>query len=173
MRYIWVGRDNSGFTVKGLVYAVILVLKISERFLFVGEKSQFLTIFIVSMNVHNNCFYAIDCTGSNNIEANSSHFLLQFAQNNSETSVSSDCGEKFCKALWETLGDDGGGHWLVQMESCPAGWSVCLPLLIFPCTMKSRSSLLAPAHPGGPGKRAVKRLCVWLHIWPKILHISD
>ena len=25
--------------------------------------------------------------------------------------------------------------------------------------MKSRSSLLAPAHPGGPGKRAVKRLC--------------
>ena len=28
-------------------------------------------------------------------------------------------------------------------------------LLIFPCTIKSRSSLLAPAHPGGPGKRAV------------------
>jgi len=37
---------------------------------------------------------------------------------------------------------------------------VCLPLLISPCTIKSRSSLLAPAHPGGPGKRAVKRLCV-------------
>jgi len=37
-------------------------------------------------------------------------------------------------------------------------WSVCLPLLIFPCTIKSRSSLLAPVHPGGPGKRAVKRL---------------
>jgi len=31
-------------------------------------------------------------------------------------------------------------------------------VLIFPCTVKSRSSLLAPAHPGGPGKRAVKRL---------------
>jgi len=31
-------------------------------------------------------------------------------------------------------------------------------LLIFPCIIKSRSSLLAPAHPGGPGKRAVKRL---------------
>jgi len=29
---------------------------------------------------------------------------------------------------------------------------VCLPLLVFPCTIKSRSSLLAPAHPGGPGK---------------------
>ena len=55
-------------------------------------------------------------------------------------------------------GDGGGGHWLVRMEWCPVGWSVCLPLLIFPCTMKSRSSLLALAHPGGPGKRAVKRL---------------
>jgi len=53
------------------------------------------------------------------------------------------------------MGDGGGGHWLVRMEWCPAGWSVCLPLLICPCTIKSRSSLLAPAHPGGPGKRAV------------------
>jgi len=50
-------------------------------------------------------------------------------------------------------GDGGGGHWLVRTEWCPAGWSVCLPVLIFPCTIKSRSSLLAPAHPGGPGKR--------------------
>jgi len=58
-------------------------------------------------------------------------------------------------------GSDGGrGHWLVRMEWRPAGWSVCLPLLIFPCTIKSRSSRLAPAHPGGPGKRAVKQLCV-------------
>jgi len=43
-----------------------------------------------------------------------------------------------------------------------SGWSgaqpdgQCLPLLVFPCTIKSRSSLLAPAHPGGPGKRAIK-----------------
>ena len=49
-------------------------------------------------------------------------------------------------------GAGGGGHWLVQMEWHPAGWSVGLPLLIFPCTIKSRSSLLAPAHPDGPGK---------------------
>jgi len=56
------------------------------------------------------------------------------------------------------MGDGGGGHWLVRMEWRPAGWSVCLPLLISPCTIKSRSSLLAPAYPGGPGKRAVKRL---------------
>ena len=52
----------------------------------------------------------------------------------------------------------GGGHWLVWMEWRPPGWSVCLPLLISPCTINSRSSLLAPAHPGSPGKRAVKRL---------------
>ena len=29
-----------------------------------------------------------------------------------------------------------------------------------PLHHKVQSSLLAPAHPGGPGKRAVKRLCV-------------
>jgi len=43
-------------------------------------------------------------------------------------------------------GGDGGAHWLVQMEWRTAGWSVCLPLLIFPCIIKSRSSLLALAH---------------------------
>jgi len=57
----------------------------------------------------------------------------------------------------KNMGDNGGGHCLVRMEWCPARWSVCLPLLIFPCTIKSRSCLLAPAHPGGPRKRAVKR----------------
>ena len=36
-----------------------------------------------------------------------------------------------------------------------------LPLFIFPCAIKSRSSLLALAHPVGSGKRAIKRLwCV-------------
>jgi len=55
-------------------------------------------------------------------------------------------GHPACKKA----GDGGGGHWLVRIEWLPAGWSVCLPLLIFPCTIKSRSSLLAPAHPGGP-----------------------
>jgi len=56
-------------------------------------------------------------------------------------------------------GDSGGGHWLVWMEWHPAGWSVCvwLPLLIFPSTIKSKSSLLAPAHLDGPGKKAVKQ----------------
>ena len=65
-------------------------------------------------------------------------------------------GHPACKKC----GDGGGGHWLVRTECRPAGWSVCLPLLISPCTIKSRSSLLAPAHPDGPGKRAVKWLCV-------------
>jgi len=41
-----------------------------------------------------------------------------------------------------------------QMVSVSA--SVNLPL-----HHKSRSSLLAPAHPGRPGKRAVKRLWWW------------
>jgi len=50
-------------------------------------------------------------------------------------------GHPVCK--W---GYGGSGHWLVWMEWRPAGWSVCLPPLIFPCTTKSRSSLLAPAH---------------------------
>jgi len=59
------------------------------------------------------------------------------------------------------MGDGGRGHWLVRMEWRPAGWSLYLPLLIFPCTVKSRSSLLALAHPGGPGKRAVKWLWWW------------
>ena len=64
-------------------------------------------------------------------------------------------------------GDGGGGHWLVQMEWRPARWSVCLPLLIFPCIIKSRSSLLALAHLGGPGKKAVKQLrCSDLHQVP-------
>jgi len=40
-------------------------------------------------------------------------------------------GHPACKK-W---GDGGGGHWLVRMEWRPARWSVCLPLLIFPCTM--------------------------------------
>jgi len=59
------------------------------------------------------------------------------------------------------MGDGGGRHWLVRTEWRPAGRSVCLPLLIFPCTIKSRSSLLAPAHSSSPGKRAEKPVVVW------------
>jgi len=70
-------------------------------------------------------------------------------------------GHPACKK-W---GDGGGGHWLVRMEWRPAAWSVCLPLLIFPCTIKSRSSLLAAAHPGGARKKGRKTVVVvvWMH----------
>jgi len=40
-------------------------------------------------------------------------------------------GHPVCKK-WR---DGGGGHWLVRMEWRPAGWSMCLPLLNFPCTI--------------------------------------
>jgi len=73
-------------------------------------------------------------------------------------------GHPACKK-W---GDYGGDHWLVRMEWHPAGWSVWLPLLIFPWTIKSRSSLLALAHPGGSGKRAVKWLWWW---WYKLVFV--
>ena len=63
------------------------------------------------------------------------------------------------------LGDGGGGHCLVRIELHPARWSMCLPLLIFPCTIKTRGSLLASAHPGGPGKRVVKRLWWWWYYY--------
>ena len=66
------------------------------------------------------------------------------------------------------MGDDGGGHWLVLMEWRSAGWSVCLPLLIFSCTIKFRSSLLTLARPCGPGKKGCKTLVVWwllLVVW--------
>jgi len=35
-------------------------------------------------------------------------------------------------------GDGGGGQWLVRMEWRLAGWLVCLPLLTFSCTIKSK-----------------------------------
>jgi len=62
----------------------------------------------------------------------------------------------------DNFSSGGGGHCLVQIEWRTARYSVCLPLLIFPCTIMSTNSLLTPAHPGGPGKRAVKRLWWWL-----------
>ena len=71
------------------------------------------------------------------------HFVCIFAFNALILLVGRQEGHLACKK-W---GDGGGGHWLVRMEWRPAGWSMCLPPLIFPCTIKSRSSLLAPAHP--------------------------
>jgi len=73
-------------------------------------------------------------------------------------------GHPACKKYGE---DGGGGHWLVRMEWRPAWWLVCLLLLIFPCTIKSRRSLLALADPGGPkwsqekGRKTVAFVVVW------------
>jgi len=61
------------------------------------------------------------------------------------------------KKGWEWLGENA--------QIMKWGCTTCLPLLIFPCTIKSRSSLLAPAHPGGPRKRAIKWLWWWV-MWP-------
>jgi len=48
--------------------------------------------------------------------------------------------------------------WLVRMEWCPSRLFLCLPFVMLCSTMKSRRDfLLAPAHVGGPRKRAVKR----------------
>jgi len=45
--------------------------------------------------------------------------------------------------MFKSVECGAGGHWLVRMEWRPAGWSVRLPLLVFPCTIKNRSSVLA------------------------------
>jgi len=55
-----------------------------------------------------------------------------------------------------------GGWWSWALV-CPDGVAPTRMVnkssyIIFPCIIKSRSSLLALAHPAGPGKRAIKRL---------------
>jgi len=53
----------------------------------------------------------------------------------------------------------GWRRWaLVSPDGVAPSQMVSVSLLIFHCTIKSRSFLLAPAHPGGPGKTAIKRL---------------
>ena len=59
-----------------------------------------------------------------------------------------------------------GGRWrwaLVSPDGAApsrmVGVSASVNLPLHHKVQKSRSSLLAPAHTGGPGKRAVKRLC--------------
>jgi len=61
------------------------------------------------------------------------------------------------------MGDEGGGS-LISLGGVASSRIVGVSASdIFSCTIKSRRSfLLAPAHPGSPGKRAVKRLCVCL-----------
>jgi len=63
------------------------------------------------------------------------------------------------------MGDewDEGGWPLISPDGVALSWIVGVSASdISPCTMKSRGSfLLAPAHPGSAGKRAIKRcVCV-------------
>ena len=61
----------------------------------------------------------------------------------------------FCQIL-------GRGWWtwaLVSPDGVVPGWMVGVSASVnFPCAIKSKRSVLAPAHPGGPGKRAIKQL---------------
>jgi len=58
---------------------------------------------------------------------------------------------------WET---EGWWRWvLVSLDGVAPSQIVCV-CLCESCSIKSRSSLLAPVYPGGPGKRAVKWFCV-------------
>jgi len=67
-------------------------------------------------------------------------------------------GHPACKR-W---GDGGGGHWLVRLEWCPAGLSVYLPLLIFPCTVKS----WGPIHKHCP--KIYLKTCHKIILWEKL-----
>jgi len=55
-------------------------------------------------------------------------------------------------------GDGRGGHWLVRIEWHPAGRSVCLPLLMFPCNNNVQKFSSGTGSPGWSRKKAVKRL---------------
>ena len=58
-------------------------------------------------------------------------------------------------------GDGGGGQWLVRMEGCPGVWSVCLPLLDFPSTIKVQKFYSCIGSPGWSRKKGRKRVgCV-------------
>jgi len=69
-------------------------------------------------------------------------------------------GHLACKKM----GDGGGGHCLVQMEWCPAGWSVCLPLLIFPCTINIPKFSSSTGSPGWSQKKGHKMVVWWVSI---------
>jgi len=85
---------------------------------------------------------AIKCSSNNMQVAFSALTLL----------VGRQKGHPACKKIWE-----GWWRWALVSPDGVAP-SRMVGVLIFPCTIKSRSSLLAPAHPGGPSKRAIKWL---------------
>jgi len=63
--------------------------------------------------------------------------------------------------------DDGDASLISPVGVAPCRMVGVSASVIFPCTMKSRRFLLAPAHPGSPGKRAVNRFCVFVCLFQK------
>jgi len=64
-----------------------------------------------------------------------------------------------------------GGRWALdgRMEWHPADWLVSASVNL-PLHHKSRSSLLAPAHLGGPGKGCKMVVCVCISSQPRAAH---
>jgi len=63
----------------------------------------------------------------------------------------------------KNMGDDGGGHWLFQMEWRPARWSVCLRLNL-PLHHKVQKFYSGTGSPGcsrKKGRKTVVVVVVW------------
>ena len=59
--------------------------------------------------------------------------------------------------------DDNAGSLINPDGVAPSRMVGVSASVIFPCTIKSRRFLLAPAHPGGPGKKGRKTVeCVFV-----------
>jgi len=83
--------------------------------------------------------------------------------------------------LWRCwLGGRKGIRPVKKLESWGTGMVICLKrdvdlhmaqLMPLPITVSCFSKIqigftfLVPAHPGSPGKRAVKQVCVWVCVW--------
>jgi len=69
--------------------------------------------------------------------------------------------------------DGGGGHWLVRMEWCPAGWSVSLPLSVnLPLHHKVQKFSSGTGSPGWSRKKSRKTVMVWYYLSPPVDKIS-
>ena len=103
----------------------------------------------------------------NTVEENSSVFSL--IRMRYLPSVLSHCWMGGRKGIWPVKNMGGWCRWaLVSLDGVALSQMVSVSASVnLPCTIKSRSSLLAPAHPGGPGKRAVKGVVVVVQ--PEIL----
>ena len=71
--------------------------------------------------------------------------------------------------------DGGGGHWFVWMEWHPAGWSVCLPVLVnLPFHHRVQKFSSGTGSPGWSRKKGLKTVVVWWWLllliqWPNDL----